>query len=273
MKWATLPMLQLTVAPVRFNLHMIQYKYKSVLNFAEEWWDPSLASGADVTYYWGLQTPIPGIPAEEFHTVIIDLKQDEETLMKQMNSNTAYEIRRGAKEGLVYRSWFTDSGAVLGEFSEFYNQFAASKGLEPANENKLRVYSSSGVLDLCRVETSGGEVLVWHAYVRRQRYVRQLHSVSLFRATDDSKARRLVSRANRYQHWLDIQRFRSEGIETFDLGGWYAGTADPDRLKINEFKESFGGQVVCTYHQIQPRTLKGKLFRKYVEYKSSRQPA
>jgi hypothetical protein len=70
--------------------------------------------------------------------------------------------------------------------------------------------------------------------------VRLLHSASLFRAVDKETAK-MVSRNNRLMHWLDIQRFRAENFATFDFGGWYAGKDDEAMLKINAFKESFGG--------------------------------
>jgi hypothetical protein len=249
---------------------MIRYRHKSVLTLAEVWWEPVSVPHADITFYWGLHTPLPGLPAERFHTVLVDLTSDEQSLRKKMSSTTAYEIRRAAKDHLVYRSWFANSPAVLEEFASFYDNFAAAKDLEHVDRSKLRIYSQSGVLDLSRVEASDGRVLVWHAYIRRGSYARLLHSASTFRAAADPEERKLVSRANRYHHWTDIERFRPDGIHTLDLGGWYAGTDNTELLRVNHFKESLGGDIVCTYNQVRPQTLKGRLFRKYVNFRTSR---
>jgi lipid II:glycine glycyltransferase (peptidoglycan interpeptide bridge formation enzyme) len=50
--------------------------------------------------------------------------------------------------------------------------------------------------------------------------------------------------------------YRNQGIEKFDLGGWYNGTTDQARLGINKFKEGFGGKVVCEYEGEQILSLK-----------------
>ena len=55
-------------------------------------------------------------------------------------------------------------------------------------------------------------------------------------------------------------RFKSAGISTYDFGGWYEGTTDHERLRINKFKEQFGGEIVKNYICEQALTLKGALF-------------
>ena len=78
-------------------------------------------------------------------------------------------------------------------------------------------------------------------------WARLVHSASWFRAAD--KAQQAVnSRANRYLHWMDMLRLRELGFASYDLGGWYSGQEDVEKLNINRFKEGFGGRVVPQYN-------------------------
>ncbi len=54
-------------------------------------------------------------------------------------------------------------------------------------------------------------------------------------------------------------RFREMGFTTYDLGGWYSGQDDLEKLNINRFKEGFGGRVAPQYNTDHGVTLKGIL--------------
>jgi hypothetical protein len=66
-----------------------------------------------------------------------------------------------------------------------------------------------------------------------------------------------ISKANRLHHWLDVLRFRDEGFAIYDFGGWYAGRENEELLRINRFKESFGGVLVPQYNCDQGLSWKG----------------
>jgi lipid II:glycine glycyltransferase (peptidoglycan interpeptide bridge formation enzyme) len=59
--------------------------------------------------------------------------------------------------------------------------------------------------------------------------------------------------------------FRSEGIATYDLGGWYTGRQDQAKLGINVFKEQFGGRVVQEYNCDLALTSRAKVLRSVPE--------
>jgi hypothetical protein len=101
-----------------------------------------------------------------------------------------------------------------------------------------------------------GEVLIWHAHLRGPDRARLLHSASIFREMDKDTAN-LIGRANRLHHWADMQRFRGEGLGTYDFGGWYAGSEDAAKLRINDFKRGFGGAIVPQYNADCASTWKG----------------
>jgi len=69
----------------------------------------------------------------------------------------------------------------------------------------------------------------------------------------------LIGRANCFHTWHDILRFQRQGIETYDFGGWYGGTENAEKLRINRFKESFGGKVVPEFNYEVGVTIAGRL--------------
>src|SRR5262249_28879040 len=122
--------------------------------------------------------------------------------------------------------------------------FATLKNIPPAPAAYLKVLAVAGVLDLsCAVDAEGKD-LVWHAYYRAPRRVQLLHSGSIIRTSTDSAFRNLIGRANRYHHWQDMLRFKEAGVVAYDFGGWYPGNRHQDFLRVNRFKEEFGGSVV-----------------------------
>lgn len=210
----------------------------------------------DVIRHFHRPTPVPGVPGSPVQTILIDLAPDPEALLTAVSKNTRYKIRRGAeKDGLKYEVVEPTAQAVE-EFVGYYAQFAALKGLPPLPSRYLHALGRALDLSVVRWE---GDVLVWHAHHRGRERARLLHSVSLYRTAEDSSRRNLVGRANRYHHWQDICRFRAEGIAFYDFGGWYEGTEDQEKVRINAFKEEFGGRIVPTFSGQVAITVKGQL--------------
>lgn len=230
------------------------------LTTAQLWFDEPLGDRkADVIQYMQRSQPLGGARCTEFHTILIDLSQSPEVLLSRMTKDTRYEIRRaGDKDGITHASWASDSAEALPRFCEFFDRFAASKHLPPANGRYLSLLAEGGQLDLSCARDAEGRELVWHAYYRGATRVRLMHSASLFREAADNAFRNLVGRANRYLHWQDMLRFRNEGIRIYDLGGWYAGQTDEEKLRINKFKEEFGGGRVRNYNCVMPVTVRGR---------------
>ena len=65
---------------------------------------------------------------------------------------------------------------------------------------------------------------------------------SIFNMNSDPEHKAMIGRANRLLHWDDFLYFRQKSLLFYDLGDWYGGKTDRDKLLINEFKESFGGE-------------------------------
>jgi lipid II:glycine glycyltransferase (peptidoglycan interpeptide bridge formation enzyme) len=98
-----------------------------------------------------------------------------------------------------------------------------------------------------------------HACVVSDGRARMHQSSSHFRSSDDSELRRLIGRANRYLQWDDILYFKNMGLDYYDFGGWYGGGSDTEKLAINQFKESFGGEKQKEFTYMAPLTLRGRI--------------
>ncbi len=230
------------------------------LRTGEVWFDEEpLDLGVDQVVYRQRPTPLDGARCTPFYTLVNDLTSEPDALLAKADKDIRYEVRRAAdRDGVTASHWFSDSAEALERFCAFYDRFAAGKGLSLAHRPYLRAMADAGALHLSCASSPDHPELVWHAYFRSGRRVRLLHSASLYRDATDTAIRSLVGRANRGLHWEDMLRFRGDGVDTYDWGGWYEGKVDQDRLRINAFKEGFGGTVVRTYNCSRMVSLKGR---------------
>jgi hypothetical protein len=221
--------------------------------------EPAPPRGVDVVRHLQSPTEIEGASCAAFHTIVIDLGRAERDLFQGFKKGTRYEIRRAAeKDGIQERFWSGADGAALDRFVEFYDRFALDKRLPKANRPKLRELAGAAALALSSAEPADGEPIVWHAYVLAAERARLLHSASSFRQRQDTQSRQRIGRANRYLHWRDMFHFKQAGIRLLDMGGWYDGSEDPERLRINAFKEEFGGTLVKAFNTQAGITWKGR---------------
>jgi len=225
------------------------------LFFDEEGAPPAV----DVVEYFQRSQPRPERRARnrEFHTLHIDLEQDPELLFSTFSKNCRYKIRRAEREGFEELTWSPATPAKVDEFVAFCERSSVGKGLPPAPAERLHALCDADLLDLSAV-TCHADPLVWHANLRAQGRARLLHSASLYREIDDTGMRNRVGRANRYLHWRDLLQYQQIAVPLYDFGGWYQGRDDQELLRINAFKEEFGGRHVREFHAAVPITLRGR---------------
>jgi hypothetical protein len=240
---------------------MIVYQKKR-LRIAEYWngEEPKL-EGVDLVRCFQQRQPRPGMLCREFYTILIDLNLDPRQLLNKIKRDTRYEIRRaGAQDQLTcdFRNGRDENR--FRQFCDYYDDFATQVAQPKMNRAWLSLLAGAGALELSQVSDSTSETLVWHAYHRSSSRATLLYSASLFRKFASSTIRNKIGRANRFQHWQDMQRFKSEGVSVYDFGGWYEGDRDQERLRINRFKEEFGGEIVKNYICEMPLTAKAKIF-------------
>jgi hypothetical protein len=240
---------------------MIVYQ-KNRLRIAEYWNDeePKFA-GVDLVRWFQQTFPREGMVCRDFYTILLDLTRAPGQLLDQMDRDTRYEIRRAdSKDQLTYDCRNGHDTKYFDQFCNYYDEFAAGKSQPKINRPWLGLLAAGGALALSQALDASGETLVWHVYHRSPGRATLFYSASHFRNLDNGARRAAVGRANRWQHWQDMQRFKAEGISTYDFGGWYHGDSDPDRLRINKFKEEFGGEIVKNYICERALTVKAKVF-------------
>jgi hypothetical protein len=230
-----------------------------VAEFYFEFVPPSEAS--DVRAGLCLKQAIPGWLAYPSSTRIIDLTPAPEVLFELCSKSNRYKIERARQRDNVETEFVVaPTSERLSEFVEYYDAFAASKGIPMIRHAQLDAMARAGKLVISNARGREGGVLAAHAYYFDQRRARLSHSASLFRLEGDSAERNRIGRTHRLLHWKDIVRFRELGVTSYDLGGWYTGGRDGALLRINSFKEEFGGSVVHEWDVFQPGSVRGRLY-------------
>jgi lipid II:glycine glycyltransferase (peptidoglycan interpeptide bridge formation enzyme) len=243
---------------------MTVYKHRG-LRVAELYFDEKAKVGrADIIDRFQFSKPFHRKRWSYFYTLLIDLTKSELEIMSAMDKNCAYEIRRAREKDKV-NTVILDQRAngTLDQFVRFYNEFARSAGQANVNQARLEMLNANGQLLITNAELGDLNSLVYHAYMLNleKKRVRLLYSASQFRQSSaDAEMRNIIGRANRLLHFDDIRALKSRGFITYDLGGWYPGIDDKNKLGINRFKESLGGIIEKGYNSRQAGTLLGYFF-------------
>jgi hypothetical protein len=251
---------------------MIRYT-KHGLRMGELWLDEPVQRASDVDVillhqYGSLPAGAVGSP---FHSLVLDLSLSEDELLNGLNRDTKYKVRRAeGKDAATCEQFVQPSDALCAEFIEFFNAFAADKGI--AQVVSAEFYARAKVKRLWISRASiGGQAVVWHVHALGGGRVSLLHSASHFRQSDDTEMRNAIGRANRLLHWNDIVHAKAQGLTGYDFGGWYAGEEDQGLLKINQFKEGFGGTRVQQCNAAIATSWRGWLYLKLLQRLSGAQ--
>ena len=221
----------------------------------------------DIARLNSIPEPLKGAINIEAWTLLTDLTGTDSDLMALWDIDTGKQVRRAEREGILVEQYDCRHSNILNYFSTFYHNFAESKSeakdiLEISVKLcMLKRIANSGMLKVTKAVGRNGEPLVCRVYIAADGRVRGLHSASLFRKTQSSEHRHYVGRANRYLHVQNILYFKHQGYSKYDMGGWYSGKDNESLLRVNRFKEAFGGRVVCEYDSIYGSTLLGRCLR------------
>lgn len=188
----------------------------------------------------------------QFKTPIINLRSDSGVLFSSLSSGTRYKIRRAEREGYIPSVAGEPTETDMRSFCGFFDLFAASKKLSPANRAKLKALRDKNNLILSSVHNKEGQAIAMHAYVADTELerVRLLYSASHFRACSSSEERNAIGRANRLLHWHEIETLSRAGYSTYDLGGIPTNDSDPEKNAIARFKSEFGGTPLIEFNGI-----------------------
>lgn len=239
---------------------MITYDKSPLLCIAELHYDEHAApSRADIVRRLWRFAPASCVQSEESFTLLIDLMESAETLLGKMNRNARHSIRHAEKDRFQYDFSCGNDPETLAEFCRFYDAFARSKRLPRVDRKRVSALAQTGALDISRISDPTGQPLVWHAHYRALHRARLIYSASVRTQVTDPSVRTLIGRANRYHTWQDMLRFQRRGITVYDLGGWYPGIQDQEKLGINRFKAGFGAVVVKEFNSETGITTAGRL--------------
>lgn len=234
---------------------------QGVVNIVECWFGEQPSGAIDVVSHRQMPQPLPGVPCRPFNTIVIDLTNEPDELLAAMKKDTRNCIRRAdSKDNLQYEWDDNPQPDTLAEFSEFYDEFARSKGIPLVAGRDLPAYLKAGRLALSCIRAEDGSMIVWHAVQVSEKRIRDIVRASTLREAPDPETRQMMGRANRYLTYRDLLKGKELGKTEYDVGGWYPGTTDQSLLRVNAFKEEFGGERVEEYDATQALTLKGKAF-------------
>jgi len=219
----------------------------------------------DIARLHSIPSPVSGAENTQSWTLLTDLCGTETELLSRLSRSTRTQVRRAEREGVTVERLNCNCPETLDGFERFFNRFANTKtGFRDVLNvsvqlHMLKRYATASMLEISRAIGLDGKPVVYHVFIVAGGRARVHHSASLFRESDNSAQRHFMGWANRFLHWCDMLYYLQNGYSLYDMGGWYAGRNDESLLRVNKFKEEFGGKVVCEYDAMVGCSLAGKM--------------
>jgi hypothetical protein len=231
------------------------------VRIADLYFDEPMPSGlkADIVRFNQTPRPIAGAKCTPVATIVVDLSASEDELHAKLKSHTRWKIRRAQKDELTYEFSSDGNPEAARRFADHLDRCTDLKDRNRVSRPRIAILSSQKVFDVSFVRDSAGEILCASSYLVTPFRMRGLWAGAIYRSTPDPTRRTIIGRANRLLYWRDMLRFKAAGIRVFDFGGYYVGSEDEEKLRINGFKEEFGGQVIHEFNCATAPTLKGRL--------------
>ncbi len=218
----------------------------------------------DIARLHSIPEPIKGAINIESWTLLIDLTVTESALMANLDRDTRKQVIRAERDGISIERYHGRHIPILNDFNIFYHIFTESKSdvrdilKISVQMHMLKRFADAGMLEVSRAIGSDGEPLVYRVLIVSDGRVRGLHVASLFREGQSSERRHYLGRANRYLLFQNMLYYKHKGYSQYDMGGWYSGKENESLLHVNQFKQGFGGKVVCEYDAIYGCSVLGK---------------
>jgi hypothetical protein len=231
----------------------------------ETWFDedPESLAGVDVWMAYRRSRPVSEAGWQYFYTLRNDLRAAPEQLLAGMRKSTARGVKL-AMGALGFRCEFNDapSPADLAEYADFHDANPLRPGQAPVDRERLRALGATGSLCLARTVDPDGAPLIRRVLQRFpvSGVVQPILQASTYQNDADGTRGQALGNANRLLYYQEFLHFRELGLRTYDHNGWYSGLEDEKRLAINQFKESFGGEVGYGYDCEEPASLRGRMF-------------
>jgi lipid II:glycine glycyltransferase (peptidoglycan interpeptide bridge formation enzyme) len=181
-----------------------------------------------------------GFIREMFYTKVIDLTRSETDILASFAPDTRRLIRRADKEGITYRE--SDD---VDAFVRFFNTFAGQKNLSYWISTEALVRQAPRFK--ITIAEMQGHVLFSHFYMCDPDKSRAviLYGASVLKEEQRGFGNVVLGSANRGLHYYDMRLMKAGGYRVYDIGGYAPDTRDAELKKINDFKDQFGGALVC----------------------------
>ena len=178
---------------------------KHGINLTECWFAREPLTESGIVHYIESAFKPAGEKTQEFRTLISDLTETEEEILKKFSKSCIYKVKRAPREGVTAKMYGSDElsdGQLIREFADFFEEFWKSKGVEYQENDRcvesLTEYMQAGALAIGTASVKD-KVQVYHVYVMDEERARLLHSASQFRTKEDIP-QTVVGFANRYLH-------------------------------------------------------------------------
>lgn len=179
-------------------------------------------------------------------TILTDLTDSEESLLKLIKKGCRYDIRRAENEGAeidIYDKNNPLPDKVLQEFAHTYNQMFKIKGMKlRLNIELIKQAIPQGFCTICvaKNKLESEDLYVYHAYLNDESNALLLYSTSNIWKMESKDAVNFIGRMNKFLHWSAILYFKRKGFLNYEWGG----ISDPENPNgIDKFKMEFGGKV------------------------------
>lgn len=201
-------------------------------------------------------------------TLVSNLEKSDEEIQSQFRKNTRYEIRRAKKENCFHRFYLCKGNnkgteveeeidGLLHRIDEEHAKLFLKKGIRTKDEYTF-MYSAAkkGMLAVSVGFLQNGDEGAYHVYIVGNGMARLLHSISVFRETNDNEERNAIGRLNRFLHYMDMVELKQLGFNTYDWGGY---SEKEEHKTISDFKMSFGGEKKRLYTVYYSTSVIGKI--------------
>ena len=189
-----------------------------------------------------IQAGGPVVHHQLFQTSLIDLSREAGVLFDDFNRTSRAQVRRITR--IEDRIEVRRNDSADSDFLAVYNKFVGVKR-HSERLSRRRLQQLRPFLDIF-VSYFESRPLCAHAYIRDEKLKRVGLVFAASTRLTGKDAPVFVGAVNRWLHWYEIQLYKSEGNEIYDLGG--TGTTTPEKEAIARFKLSLGGKPVLEHN-------------------------
>jgi Acetyltransferase (GNAT) domain len=183
-------------------------------------------------------------------TLLINLQRPLDAIYKDLIDNARIRIHKAEKLGnrLTLRRYSggADQDRLVPQFVDMYNDVVRGKPRQAVPVSVADEYSFFPNADLLMAYLDGDPICGHLNLVDRDAGIVRLQNSANRRFHDPATAR-LAGIVNVYLHWYALEKYREEGLATYDFGS--LGHAEGS-VGVNRFKMQFGGSIIREHHYL-----------------------